>query len=234
METVYQLCRKPAEGSRGVNWRFVNRMVDAEGRTLFVGGTPNKPFKKAEVFKDADGQDAISFGADRNVAPSAFLSKDASGGDLFRIKLPFAAKLRPNSSCQLIAAGSGEQMEIVPAQSATANELNRLVCCFMHEFVVRRGGETVAFSGELPFEDDSEDFAKQTVAGATKGFLSDLRQIPKNVLKMKSGKRTDSPVGRLTVTDPSLGTAFALTLLLFRTYVFKEIQNPEPSWWQGD
>lgn len=234
MKTVYQLCRKPVEGSGGLNWRFVNRMVDAAGRTLFVGETPNKPFKTAEVFRNAEGRDAVSFGADRPVAPSAFISKDASGGDLFRIKLPFAAKLRPNSSFCLTAAGSGQGMEILPAQSVAANELNRLVCCFMHEFVVRRGGETVAYSGELPLEDDSEDFAKQAVAGAAKGFLSVLRKIPKNVLKIKSGERTESPVGRLTVTDPNLGKTFALTLLLFRSYVFKDIQSPEPSWWQAD
>lgn len=179
MEKVYRLCRK-SEGSGGLKWHYANRLVDDEGRTLFAGETPNGYFKKAVLFRDADGRDAVSFGADRRIAPSAFISKDASGDELFRIELPLAARLRTNPRFPMTSAQASEAMEILPARSVADNEVNRLVSCFMLEFVVRRGDETVAFSGELPIENSSEDFAKQVVTGAAKNVLSDLRKIPGN------------------------------------------------------
>ena len=232
MEKVYRLCRK-SQGSGGLKWHYVNRLVDEEGRTLFAGATPNGYFKKAVLFKDADGRDAFSFGADRRVAPSAFVSKDASGDELFRIKLPVAARLRTSPVYPMTAAQAGETMEIIPARSVADNEVNRLVSCFMQEFVVRRDNETVAYSGALPIENSSEDFAKQVVSGVAKSVLSDLRKIPGNLLKLGSGARKEFPAGQVTVADPTLGARFALTLLLFRTYIFKDIESPEERWWQA-
>ena len=233
MEKVYQLRRKSG-GSGGLNWHYANRLVDEAGQILFAGETPNGYFKKPVMFADANGQDALSFGADRRIAPSAFISQDAFGNELFHIELPLAVRLRRNAPFRLTAVRSDQEMEIVPVQNVAGNELNRVVCVFVDEFVVRRNGGTVAFSGDLSPENSPDDFARQAVTGAARKIFSDLRKIPGNLRAMGSGERPETVAGQLTVSDPNLGDAFALTLLLFRTYIFSDFQTPKEAWWQGE
>ncbi|MDH3742856.1 MAG: hypothetical protein OER56_14790 [Hyphomicrobiales bacterium] len=235
MDRIYRLYRKP-EPTRALatKWNYLNRITDGEGALLYSGVTPNDYFKAAVIFTDASGNDALSFGANRSVAPGAFVSSLACGTEIHRIDLPVGVRLRPNASMGLTLAKTGEELEILPSHMAASNELGRLAAVFADEIVVRRGDETVAFTGGRNPQEASGEFNKEAVAEFAGSVLGELKKIPGNILKVAAGKREDSESGRLTALSDVVNPDLALTLLVFRTYIFRHFQNPQEKWWQGD
>ena len=234
METVFYL-RRHAEHVRkvGTRWNFSNRLTDAAGKTLYSGLTPNGFFKSPVEFTSESGDSAVVFGANRPVMPSVFCAKDGSGAELCRIELPVAARLRPNSSMQLIVAGHPGAMEIVPSHMASDNELNRIIAVFQEEFVIRRSDRTVAFTGELNPEDSQHNYARSTLQQAANDVVSDIANIPRNFIRMARGQRHDRAAARLSLEARMASPELALALLLFRTYIFSDLQHPEEAWWQA-
>jgi hypothetical protein len=49
---------------------------------------------------------------------------------------------------------------------------------------------------------------------------------------LRKGGRQDQQAGQLTIAEQHASPELALTLLVFRAYIYKDLQSPEPSWWQ--
>ena len=216
----------------GAKQNYLNRIADGQGETLYSGITPQRHFTAPVVFKDTAEETTITFAANRGVAPSAYTGHNSNGDELFRIDLPVAAKLRPRASLSLSDATTGQHLELVPSHVAAGSEPARLVAVFQDEFIVRRNERTVAYTGKLNPEQVDEDFTKKAVRNIAATVLTDLSRIPENIARMKRGDRRELAAGRLTVVEGTLQTELVLVLLLFRTYIYREIQSPRERWWQ--
>ena len=53
-----------------------------------------------------------------------------------------------------------------------------------------------------------------------------------NIGRLRKGTREDRQAGQLTIASPYASAELALTLLIFRAYIYKDLQSPEPAWWQ--
>ena len=235
MDQIFHLRRRIESNSRlRQNWTYANRITDASGETLYEGVTPNGFFKSAVTFTDRNGHEALAFEANRPVMPGAFLTRDMSGRELFRIELPVAAKLRTKASMQLISSSNDTCFEIVPSHVATDNELTRLVAVLQEEFVVKSSGTSIGHTGQFDPESDHESLSASPAGQVAKTLLSDLAKIPGNILKSGKGNSPDHHGGQLSIASQHASPELALTLLIFRAYIYKELQSPQEAWWQGD
>ena len=235
MNQVFHLYRRP-EDTSGLrsSWNYSNRIASAEGDTLYVGSTPNGFFKSATTFKDQTGRDTLVFGANRSIAPSAFITSNSEGCELFRIELPGVARLRTRASMQLFVAANGDCFELVPSHVATGNELTRLVAVLQEEFVVKHDGITVGYTGQFDPENEDEGSGGSAARRLAGSLLSDIAKIPGNIVKLRKGVREDRLAGQLTIASQHACAKLALTLLVFRAYIYKDLQSPQEAWWQGD
>ncbi len=235
MESRFSLCRRP-DGSRRRRWRYDNRMVDDSGLTLFAGKTPNGYLKKTVTFSDETGRSAVTFGANRSIAPSAFVLKDANATTLASIPKPAFPRLRSGLEFPVLAADGTELLRIVPAENVTKDELSRTVAIFQDDFILRRDDVILGYSGANPMDGRGESYAKKTVSRIGQDLLRGIKEIPGRFAALRAKQPVPEDVSAqltLTAAGSDLDRRLVLALMLFRVHVFKEIRHPNEAWWQG-
>jgi hypothetical protein len=231
MNTVYELRRQPLASS-ATHRRYANRLVDAEGHTLFTGETRRGYATSAVTFTAVEGHQVpaeITFGRNRRVAGTAFELKAAGGGLIARIETGVVQRSWSGPAFPVQGGRGDELFSLVPAEKLVDGLVGSLGRWADDDLILHQGTTTIGYTGNadpMRQANPAADLGRRLLRNA--GRLS--VELGGRVIDTLRGKKIDHPevsVGRLTLlpeatkVDPPL----ALAVLLFKVHYF-ELRTP--------
>ena len=231
MNTVYELRRKPLASS-ATSRRYVNRLVDADGHTLFTGETRRGYATRAVTFTAVDDHQVpaeITFGRNRRVAGTAFELKAAGGALIARIETGVVQRSWGGPAFPVDDGRGDELFHLVPAENLVDGSVASFGLWAGDDLILQAENTTIGYTGDvdpMTRTNPAADLGKRLLRNA--GRLS--VELGGRVIDTLRGKEIDHPevcVGRLTLlaeatkVDPPL----ALAVLLFKVHYF-ELRTP--------